>query len=72
MPSRTHWGLQACPCMTARLATQLAIAPGLRDPRASASMYAVAKVSPAPFVSTAATCGQKCIASHVAEEARYF
>ena len=48
--------LRAWGCDTVCAAAQLATVPGrlLRD--ASASMYAVAKVSPAPLVSTAVTC----------------
>ncbi len=57
--SRTQPGLQACGMATARPAAQLAIAPGSRAPAASASMYAVANVSPAPLVSAATTCAPR-------------
>lgn len=55
--------LHAWGCDTACAAAQLATAPGrlLRD--ASASMYAVAKVSPAPLVSTAVTCTRSALLS---------
>ena len=58
MASKTQWGLQLWGCCTALLAAQDALCPGLLSLAASAIMYAVAKVSPAPFVSTAVTCAQ--------------
>jgi len=58
MASVTQWGLQLWGCCTALLAAQDAFWPGLLSLAASAIMYAVAKVSPAPFVSTAVTCAQ--------------
>ena len=58
MASVTQWGLQVWGCCTALLAAQDAFWPGLLSLAASAIMYAVAKVSPAPFVSTAVTCAQ--------------
>ena len=58
MASVTQWGLQLWGCCTALLAAQDAFCPGLLSLAASAIMYAVAKVSPAPFVSTAVTCVQ--------------
>lgn len=51
----TQCGLHDCGKVTARDAAQLAKLPGLRRRAASATMYAVANVSPAPFVSTAST-----------------
>jgi len=46
-------GLQVCGCSTALLAPQLAVLPGRGSPRIMATMYMVANVSPAPFVSMA-------------------
>ena len=57
MRSVTQWGLQAWGSITALLAAQDASLPGLRRLAARANMYDVAKVSPAPLVSTAVTCG---------------
>ena len=56
MAASMQAGLQDWGWVTALLAAQLAVAPGLRERAARASMYAVANVSPAPFVSTAVTC----------------
>ena len=54
----TQCGLQLWGCCTALLAAQDAFCPGLLSLAANAIMYAVAKVSPAPFVSTAVTYAQ--------------
>lgn len=46
-------GLHVCGCITALLAAQLAVLPGDVSPRIKLIMKVVAKVSPAPLVSTA-------------------
>ena len=47
-----------CGCATALDAAQLAVTPGCLSLTAIASMYVVAKVSPAPLVSLTSVCSQ--------------